>query len=205
MAEQEFYSFDEALKQLRLKEEELKRLVSEGEIRAFREGGTMKLRRTDVESLRTELSGGEVVDLGDVKEELVFEDDVQGEAGMATQEISDVETILDEPVEEVAVTEPPPAEGVTLEEESLVLEETQTEEPAEEAEAADEPVATGRTRAPRSSPRPAPEVEGPSEPALVRVALLLTALICLLALPIVLSSGHIPSDVASGIASIFGK
>ena len=210
MAEQEFYSFDEALKQLRLKEEELKRLVSEGEIRAFREGGTMKLRRTDVESLRTELSGGEVVDLGDVKEELVFEDDVQGEAGMATQEISDVETILDEPVEEVAVTETPAAEGVTLEEESLVLEETQTEESAEaEVESAEEAATTGRGRtsrtAPRSAPRPAPEVEGPAEPALVRVALLLTALLCLLALPIVLSSGHTPSDVAAGIASLFGK
>jgi excisionase family DNA binding protein len=203
LAEQEFYSFDEALKQLRLKEEELKRLVSEGEIRAFREGGTMKLRRTDVESLRTELSGGEVVDLGDVKEELVFEDDVQGEAGMATQEISDVETILDEPVEEVAVSEAPSSD-VTLEEESLVLEETQAEEPAEEEiEVVDESLPAGRTR--RAAPRPAPEVEGPSEPALVRVALLLTALLCLLALPIVLSSGHIPSDVASGIASIFGK
>ena len=207
MAEQEFYSFDEALKQLRLKEEELKRLVSEGEIRAFREGGTMKLRRTDVETLRTELSGGEVVDLGDVKEELVFEDDVQGEAGMATQEISDVETILDEPVEEVAVSEAPSAEGVTLEEESLVLEETLPEDVVEEA-AADEPAAAGRTRGSRTAPRPvarpAPEVEGPSEPGLVRVALLLTALIFLLALPLVLSGGHVPSDVASGIASIFG-
>lgn len=202
MAEQEFYSFDEALKQLRLKEEELKRLVSEGEIRAFREGGTMKLRRTDVESLRTELSGGEVVDLGDVKEELVFEDDVQGEAGMATQEISDVETILDEPVEEVAVSESAPE--VTLEEESLVLEETQISEEGEVLEEESEaPVA--KTRAPRTAPRPVPEVEGPVEPGLVRVALLLTALILLLALPIVLSTGKIPSDVAAGIASIFGK
>ena len=48
---EEFFSFDEALDQLRLKEEELKRLVSEGEIRAFRDGETMKLRRTDVETL----------------------------------------------------------------------------------------------------------------------------------------------------------
>jgi excisionase family DNA binding protein len=199
VAEQEFYSFDEALKQLRLKEEELKRLVSEGEIRAFREGGTMKLRRTDVESLRTELSGGEVVDLGDVKEELVFEDDVQGEAGMATQEISDVETILDEPVEDVAVAETAPE--VTLEEESLVLEET---EPEAEAEA-EEAVVAARTRTSRPAPRPVVEVEGPSEPGLVRVALLLTALLCLLALPLVLSSGAVPSGVAGGIASIFGK
>jgi excisionase family DNA binding protein len=201
LAEQEFYSFDEALKQLRLKEEELKRLVSEGEIRAFREGGTMKLRRTDVESLRTELSGGEVVDLGDVKEELVFEDDVQGEAGMATQEISDVETILDEPVEEVAVSESAPE--VTLEEESLVLEETQVPEDVVVEEESAAPVA--RTRAPRPAPRPVPEVEGPTEPGLVRVALLLTALVLLLALPVILSTGGIPSDVAAGIASIFGK
>ena len=71
----EYFSFDEALDELRLKEEELKRLVSEGEIRAFREGETMKLRQSDVKALRDELSGGEVVDLGGVEEELVFEDE----------------------------------------------------------------------------------------------------------------------------------
>ena len=51
MAEDRFYSFEEALKELRLKEEELKRLVSEGEIRAFRQGDTMRLRQSDVEAL----------------------------------------------------------------------------------------------------------------------------------------------------------
>ena len=96
--EGDFYSFDEALDELRLKEEELKRLVSEGEIRAFRKGDTMKLRKSDVESLRAELSGGEVVDLGDVTEELVFEDDSDfgDDAGMTTQEISDVDTLIDD-------------------------------------------------------------------------------------------------------------
>ena len=85
----EFYNFDEALDQLNLKEEELKRLVSEGEIRAFREGDTMKLRRNDVEALRNELMGGDVVDLGSSGEELVFEDDLDlEEAGMATEEIA---------------------------------------------------------------------------------------------------------------------
>jgi len=109
----QFYSFEEALKELRLKEEELKRLVSEGEIRAFREGDTMRLRRTDVETLRSELTGGEVVDLGDLREDLVFEDDVElaedaglatQEIGMATEEIGGVDTVLDEP-DEVVVTE----------------------------------------------------------------------------------------------------
>jgi excisionase family DNA binding protein len=192
LAEQEFYSFDEALKQLRLKEDELKRLVSEGEIRAFREGETMKLRRSDVESLRSELSGGEVVDLGDVKEELVFEDDallevgdVGEEAGMATQEIADVETILDEPVEEVP---------------EIAIEEEVVEETVEEEEGA-------RAVASRTAPRAlevVEEVEGPSENALVRIALLLTALILLLAVPVCLSAtGGKASGVAAAIASIF--
>jgi len=195
VAEQEFYSFDEALKQLRLKEEELKRLVSEGEIRAFREGGTMKLRRTDVESLRSELSGGEVVDLGEVKEELVFEDDIEGEAGMATQEISDVETILDEPVEEASETVP----------------EISIEEPAGEEEVTEEPAPAAPTkatalsaRAQRGAARPLPEIEEPAEPVLARAALVATALLLLLALPLVLSaSGGVPSGIAAAIASIF--
>lgn len=101
--EKEFYSFDEALDELRLKEEELKRLVSEGEIRAFRDGDTMKLRRQDVENLRAELSGGEIVDLGESTEELVFEDEGE-EAGMATQAISDVDTLIEE-VEDVGELE----------------------------------------------------------------------------------------------------
>jgi hypothetical protein len=63
----------------------------------------MKLRKADVENLRAELSGGEVVDLGEVKEELVFEDDVElvDDTGMATQEIVDVETVIEDDVVEV--------------------------------------------------------------------------------------------------------
>lgn len=97
----EFYNFDEALDQLNLKEEELKRLVSEGEIRAFREGDTMKLRKQDVESLRGELMGGEVVDLGGAGEDIVFEDDLElEETGMVTEEISEMDTLLEEDVPE---------------------------------------------------------------------------------------------------------
>lgn len=105
MAE-EFYSFTEALKHLRLKEEELKRLVSEGEIRAFRDGDTMQLRKQDVENLRSELMGGEVIDLGGAGEDLVFEDDADlGDAGMATEEISEMDTLLEEDVEDVGEIE----------------------------------------------------------------------------------------------------
>jgi len=106
VSNEDFFSFDEALSELRLKEEELKRLVSEGEIRAFREGETMKLRKGDVEALRQELGGGEVVDLGEPSEEIVFEDDnLADEAGMATEEISDVDTIIEDDVEDVGEIE----------------------------------------------------------------------------------------------------
>jgi excisionase family DNA binding protein len=96
----EFFSFEEALDRLRLKEEELKRLVSEGEIRAFRDGETMRLRRRDVDELRSELMGGDVVDLGQGVEDLLFEDDPDLEApGMATEELSASDTLLDEDLE----------------------------------------------------------------------------------------------------------
>jgi excisionase family DNA binding protein len=124
----DFFSFEEALDQLRLKEEELKRLVSEGEIRAFREGDTMKLRRTDVEHLKSELMGGEVVELGDSSADLVFEDDFE-DPGMATEELSAADTLIDEDLEDLD----------QLDEEPVALDEEDDEEPAPVGPAA-EPV-----------------------------------------------------------------
>jgi len=175
VAEKEFFSFDEALRELRLKEEELRRLVSEGEIRAFREGDTMKLRRSDVENLRSELSGGEVVDLGGAGEELVFEDDTDLDAGMATEEISEADTLLEE-VEEVP--------EIAVEEEVVEVEEELEE--AYEPELA--PVAVVR-----------------EEPAWVRAVAILTMLVLLLAIPVCVSAatGH-PMEFARSIAGLFG-
>lgn len=166
MADEEFFSFDEALSELRLKEEELKRLVSEGEIRAFREGETMRLRRGDVEALRDELAGGgEVVDLG-VGDELVFEDDADlaDEAGMATEEISDVDTIIEDDVEDIGELE-------LEEEEDLVV------------------AAPVR----RSSARASLEEEEETEGMGIRAALVLCSLVMICALPVIyaVSSGKV--------------
>lgn len=185
MAEKdEFYSFQEALDQLRLKDEELKRLVSEGEIRAFREGETMKLRRADVEALRTELSGGEVVDLGEVRDEIVFEDDADlvDETGMATEEISNVETIIEDDVPDVG--------------------EIEIEEPVVEEEVLETAAAAGGGRA------LATQIEDESgyESGGLRFVMALTSLLLVLAVPLVLSAttGR-RSGVAEAIASLFGK
>ena len=184
MAEKElFYSFEDALRELRLKPEELKRLVSEGEIRAFREGETMKLRKSDVENLRSELSGGEVVDLGAGSEELVFEDDTDLDAGMATEEISAADTLLEEDVEDVGEVE-------------LIEETTRT---------------TSRTSRPGAAPvrrsssvTTAAALETEEEGVGMRVVLLLTTLVLILATPVVLSAGSgRVTDVAAGIAGLF--
>lgn len=180
----DFFSFDEALEELRLKEEELKRLVSEGEIRAFRKGDTMKLRKSDVENLRAELeraSGGELVDLGETaSEELVFEDDADlDDAGMATQEIASVDTLIEDDVEDVG---------------ELELDYDDEEDVAAAA-------------APARRPRPAGAVaEETSEGVGLRFALIASAAVLFLSLPvcIAVSTGH-ADNLAKGIAGVFGQ
>ena len=180
----DFFSFDEALEELRLKEEELKRLVSEGEIRAFRKGDTMKLRKSDVENLRAELeraSGGELVDLGETaSEELVFEDDADlDDAGMATQEIASVDTLIEDDVEDVGELE------LDYDEEEDVV-----------------PAA-----APARRPRPVGvAAEESSEGMGLRFAMIASAAVLFLSLPvcIAISTGH-ADNLAKSIAGIFGQ
>ena len=175
MADKEFFSFEEALRELRLKEEELKRLVSEGEIRAFRDGETMRLRRSDVENLRNELTGGEVVELGEAGEELVFEDDTDLDAGMATEEISEADTLLEDGVEDVGEVQV----GATA----------------------------GGRRATTTVRRTTTVAEEPGTEGMgVRIALMLTALVLVLGIPVCLSatSGTL-TDIAAGIANIFAE
>lgn len=93
MSDKEYYSFEEVLKDLEMEEQDLKRLVSAGEIRAFRDRDTMRFKATDVERLKgqpasdgggdelelelgDDLDLGEELDLGESgAEDLVLEDD----------------------------------------------------------------------------------------------------------------------------------
>lgn len=173
---EDYLSFEQALDALKLKEEELKRLVSEGEIRAFRQGDTMRLRRADVDNLRSELSGGEVVDLGENAPELVFEDEGDVQAGMATEEITEVETIVDEPA----------TEEVAAEAAETVID----EEPAEEEVPAAVVV----------------EDEGIPEGVLPLAAAVLAAALLICALPVVISISRGESgSFAQTLAGLFQK
>lgn len=86
----DYINFDEALKRLELQDAQLKRLISENEIKAYRDGDRMKLKKDDVDRLLSRLSGGGQT------EELVFEDDeATTEPGMATVPLSEQETMME--------------------------------------------------------------------------------------------------------------
>ena len=91
----DFLSFEKALRELKLRSEELKKLVSEGEIRAYRDGDSMKFRREDIQSLGAKAEG-------DTK--LSFADSLEDDTGMVTEQISDEDTLLAE--DDVVETKP---------------------------------------------------------------------------------------------------
>ena len=112
----EFYTFDEVLRQLSIDENRLKRLVSEGEIRAFREGDQMRFKRTEIDSLAGRVGrGGQTSDtslteisledesqptvnvgagpIDTLSDDLLVDDEV---GGMRTAEISSQDTYIDQ-------------------------------------------------------------------------------------------------------------
>jgi excisionase family DNA binding protein len=201
----EFFTFDEVLKRLAINESKLKRLVSEGEIRAFREGDQMKFRKTDVENLdvtgaRSEEETG-VIDLSKGKDEssetltddLIFDegDDLDltsAEAGMQTAEISSQDTFVDEGGVGMT-TEPLPADAGDSTE---VVEESRT---------------TTRTRT-TTARRAAAEPEEPKD-TMWAIVMTVTAVVMLLGMIEVLGlremnlgDKHAP-DMAKGLAEKF--
>lgn len=105
----EYESFEDALKNLGVNEDELKRMVSEGQLRAYRDQDKMKFRRDDVETLKrsnlsdigsapsmtpTEVGHGlevveetdeTILDLGDLSDDIDFED--TGETSVPTVDL----------------------------------------------------------------------------------------------------------------------
>ena len=111
VTESDFSSFDDALKKLELEEEDLKRLISAGEIRAFREGSNMRLRVEDVSKVADQLGIGGSVAEADGGELLEVEDlvlDELDDTGMATTQLSEEDTLLDDAVEDLEVAEEAP-------------------------------------------------------------------------------------------------
>ncbi|MBL9078023.1 MAG: hypothetical protein JNL08_11000 [Planctomycetes bacterium] len=89
----DFLSFEKALRELKMRSEELKKLVSEGEIRAFRDGDSMKFRAEDIAALTAKAEGDS---------NLSFADSLEDDTGMVTEQISEEDTLIADDDEEVA-------------------------------------------------------------------------------------------------------
>jgi hypothetical protein len=82
---EDFVSFEKALRDLRLQSEQLKKMVSQGDIRAFRVGDSMQFRAEDVAALQGRDDG---------EDDLVFADALEDDTGMVTEELSEEDTLL---------------------------------------------------------------------------------------------------------------
>ena len=94
-----YSSFEDALRKLELEEDDLKRLISAGEIRAFREGSKMHLRAEDVDKVAKQLGIGSQVSEKDSGQSLAVEDlslGATGEEGMSTTQLTEEDTLLDD-------------------------------------------------------------------------------------------------------------
>ncbi|MCD4656175.1 MAG: helix-turn-helix domain-containing protein [Planctomycetes bacterium] len=87
----EYYSFEQVLGELSMDEEELKRLVSEGQIRAFRDQNRMKFRRDDIDMLAKGSKAEDVVILPESAAQPINET----EQDLVVMDTSNEETMLD--------------------------------------------------------------------------------------------------------------
>ena len=186
----EFYTFDEVVRQLKIDQNKLKRLVSEGEISAFREGDVMKFKKSEIDKLVSKGTGSETsetvlseITLEDeapafeesgetLTDDLVFEsgeDKVQIGEGSARGEISSQDTFIE--------PKGGKSEDVGMSTEPIDLSADLTQEVEEEVE---EVGATrGKAGGARTQPRRAP-VEAKGSPGMT-FCLVLTAVVMLLA------------------------
>ena len=182
----EFYTFDEVLRQLNIDENRLKRLVSEGEIRAFREGDQMKFKRGEIDNLagRSGRSGSGDTSLSEISledepapkkkggragetltDDLLSEPDLTKRAGMKTAEISSQDTFIDQGGGDVGMSTEP-------------IDFTESEgEDAEEIAADVSPKSKRSGAAAQPSRKPAVAAVEPHTSGLMVAVLVLTAIV----------------------------
>ena len=197
----EFYSFDEVLRQLNIDENRLKRLVSEGEIRAFREGGAMKFKRGEIDGLAgrsgrgsqtsetslTEISleddSQPTVNVGagagdTLSDDLLEEPDLTASGGLQTAEISSQDTFIDQG--DVGMS----TEPIDFTEDDGLGDDEEIEDMG-----VDRPRSGGRSR---PAPRQRVVIEEPRTGALMYIMLFLAGLVSIYAVLVTasISKGH---------------
>ncbi len=76
MGQEVFYSFDEVLRELQVEKDELNRLIEDGEIKAYSQGGQIKFLKKDVDTLRFSKMEQPTIAVHD-REEIEIVDDME--------------------------------------------------------------------------------------------------------------------------------
>lgn len=114
-----YLSFEKVLKELQIEEDELKRLVSAGEIKAFREEDEMKFNLDEVKKLREKPSDPDVIELLDADEDL-------DESSEPTMDISSAEI-----TEELSFDDDEPATDLGAADDEFLSDDLDVEEEVE--------------------------------------------------------------------------
>ncbi|MHC4549133.1 MAG: helix-turn-helix domain-containing protein [Planctomycetota bacterium] len=214
----EFYTFDEVVRQLKIDQNKLKRLVSEGEISAFREGDVMKFKKSEIDKLAQKGTGSETsetvlseITLEDeapafeesgetLTDDLVFESsedqvEIGADMGTAADEISSQDTFIEDKAAEEEI-------GMSTEPIDLSADLTQEVEEEEEIEELEAP---RRAAAPRAARRAV--AEAPAGNPGVTFALVLTAIIMILGVAVSLriSGNEISGEEPRQLTGMFKK
>lgn len=192
MADKDYYSFEEVLNDLKLEENELKRLVSAGEIRAFRDKNTMRFKAEDVARLKTTRGDAEDLALDDLELDL---DDVAA-APAAAAPAADEELLL----EDAAEPDAPQIEELDL---AAEAEAEVAASPVRGRAAREGAAASAARRAPRAAADE--ESEGKDSP-LTLVALIGGVLFLIVANFVVLDAvtGSHSNPLSEMVANMFG-
>jgi hypothetical protein len=200
--DRDYYSFDEVLNDLKLEEDELKRLVSAGEIRAFRDKNTMRFKAEDVARLRGARGTPEDLQLDDL--ELELEDAVAAEP---VAELGSETTI-----ESIDLGDAPASEELVLEESSVSGEVIEIGGDAETAPEIIEVAPTrparpagGARKAAKAAAAPAEPVEAITEGGAMLALMMVGAVLLIVANFLVLDAavGRASSAVTRAVANWF--
>ncbi|MBI2932899.1 MAG: helix-turn-helix domain-containing protein [Planctomycetes bacterium] len=97
----DYFSFEDVMKELALSEEDLKRMVSEGELRAFRDENKMKFKKEDVDNLKKARVTEPTIILpstpGSQQDETVLDLDISRETAQLNAETSEAKPVKAEP------------------------------------------------------------------------------------------------------------
>ena len=139
----DYFSFEDVMKELELGEEELKRMVSEGELRAFRDENKMKFKKEDVESLRKGRITEPTIILpstpsSETQDETVLDLDIGQETAALSDTSAQLAAVKGTPGETDADLVVPTEEVSTENEETFIEEDTDTGVTTEPLKLADE-------------------------------------------------------------------